>query len=135
MFHFGDLRDTELEYWTKPPNKFFVAKSRESGKVLGCASYKKLSPNTISFCRLAVDQDFRGLKIGEKILLSAIESARKSGFNTMYLTSSETQSAGHHLYKKHGFKYLNDVPNEPQVFGISFEHLAGIKELAFIKRI
>ena len=39
------------------------------------------------------------------------------------------------LYKKHGFKYLNNVPNEPQVFGINFEHLAGIKELAFEKKI
>ena len=61
----ADLRDKELKYWTRSPNKFIVAKSKESGKILGCASYKKISPTTVSLHRVAVDRNFRGLKIGE----------------------------------------------------------------------
>ena len=62
------MKDKELKYWTKPPNKFWVAKSKESGRILGCASYKEISPSTVSLCRVAVDQNFRGLKIGENLL-------------------------------------------------------------------
>ena len=131
----ADLKDKELKYWTKSPNKFIVAKSKESGKILGCASYKKISATTVSLHRVAVDRDFRGLKIGKKLLVSVIDMAKENGYNTMYLETNETQKAAQVLYKKHGFKYLNNVPNEPQVFGINFEHLAGIKEMAFEKRL
>ena len=131
----ADLKDKELRYWTKSPNKFIVAKSKESGKILGCASYKQISPTTVSLHRVAVDRDFRGLKIGEKLLVSVIDLAKENGYDTMYLETSETQKAAQGLYKKHGFEYLNNVPDEPQVFGINFEHLAGIEELAFEKNI
>ena len=129
------MKDKELKYWTKSPNKFWVAKSKESGKILGCGSYKKISTTTVSLHRVAVDRDFRGLKIGEKLLVSVIDLAKENGYNTMYLETNETQKAAQGLYKKYGFKYLNNVPNEPQVFGINFEHLAGIEELAFEKKL
>ena len=130
-----DLKDKELKYWTKSPNKFIVAKSKESGKILGCGSYKKISPTTVSLHRVAVDRDFRGLKIGEKLLVSLIDLVKENGYKTMYLETNETQKAAQWLYKKHGFKYLNNVTNEPQVFGMNFEHLAGVKELAFEKKL
>ena len=129
------MKDKELKYWTNPPNKFWVAKSKESGKILGCASYKKISPTTVSLHRVAVDRDFRGLKIGKKLLVSVIDLAKENGYNTMYLETNETQKAAQGLYKKHGFNYLHNVPNEPQFFGINFEHLAGLKELAFEKKL
>ena len=84
---------------------------------------------------MAVDRDFRGLKIGEKLLVSLIDLVKENGYKTMYLETNETQKAAQWLYKKHGFKYLNNVTNEPQVFGMNFEHLAGVKELAFKKKI
>ena len=130
-----DLKDKELKYWTKSPNKFIVAKSKESGKILGCASYKKISPTTVSLHRVAVDRDFRGLKIGENLLVSLIDMAKENGCNTINSDTTEAQKAAQGLYKKLGFKYLNNVPNEPQVFGINFEHLGGIKELAFEKKL
>ena len=129
----GDMKDKELKYWTKSPNKFWVAKSKESGKILGCASYKEISPSTVSLCRVAVDQNFRGLKIGENLLKFGIDLAKETGHDTMYLESSEAQNEGHNLYKKHGFEYLKSVPC--LVYGFDLELLSGNRELSFTKRI
>ena len=67
--------------------------------------------------------------------MDVINLAKENGYKTMYLETNETQKAAQGLYKKHGFVYLNNVPNEPQFFGINFEHLAGLKELAFEKKL
>ena len=127
------MKDKELKYWTKSPNKFWVAKSKESGKILGCASYKEISPSTVSLCRVAVDQDFRGLKIGENLLKFGIDLAKETGHDTMYLESSEAQKAAKKLYEKHGFKSVQSVPMI--IFGFNVEHLCGFKEKALIKNI
>ena len=80
----SDLKDKELVFWTKSPNKFFVAKSKESGRIIGCASFKEMTPAKVELCRVAVDKEFRGLKIGENLLKFMIDLAKESGYNTMY---------------------------------------------------
>ena len=127
------MQDKELVFWTKSPNKFFVAKSKESGRILGCASFKEMTPTKVELCRVAVDKEFRGLKIGENLLKFMIDLAKESGYNTMYLESSEAQNEGHNLYKKHGFEYLKSVPC--LVYGLDLELVSGNRELSFTKRI
>ena len=129
----SDLKDKELVFWTKSPNKFFVAKSKESGRILGCASFKEMTLAKVELCRVAVNKEFRGLKIGENLLKFMIDLAKESGYNTMYLETSEAQKAANKLYEKHGFKSVHSVPMN--VFGFNVEHLCGFKEKALIKNI
>ena len=89
----SDLKDKELVFWTKSPNKFFVAKSKESGRILGCASFKEMTLAKVELCRVAVDKEFRGLKIGDNLLKFMIDLAKESGYDTMYLETSEAQKA------------------------------------------
>ena len=117
----SDLKDKELVFWTKSPNKFFVAKSKESGRILGCASFKEMTLAKVELCRVAVNKEFRGLKIGENLLKFMIDLAKESGYNTMYLETSEAQKAANKLYEKHGFKSVHSVPMN--VFGFNVEHL------------
>ena len=41
----------------------------ESGKTIGFVSYIRIDLYTVQLNRLAVDQDFRRLKIGEKLVI------------------------------------------------------------------
>ena len=127
------MYDENLEYWTTSPNTFLVAKSTESGKTIGFVSYIKIDLYTVQLNRLAVDQDFRQLKIGEKLVKTLIDIAIKDGYDTMYLDTSEPQKAGQRLYEKLGFKYLRSLPM--MVFGINIGLLCGLKDVAYLKRI
>ena len=127
------MQDEELKYWTTYPNVFLVAESKESGRVLGFVAYSQMTSDTVELNRLSVHQDFRGLKIGEKLVTRLIEIAKCNGYNTMYLDTSEPQIAGRRLYEKLGFEHLRFMPM--MVYGIEIGLICGLKDVAFIKRL
>ena len=129
----NEMYDKKLEFWTTSPNLFLVAKSVESGKTLGFASYIEIDPYTVQLNRLAVDQDFRQLKIGKNLVKTLINNAIQNGYDTMYLDTSEPQKAGQKLYKKLGFKFFRSLPM--MVFGINIGIFCGLKDVAYLKRI
>ena len=77
------MKDENLEFWTTPPNCFLVATI--SGQVVGCISYKKFSSDTAEMHRLAVDLEFHGQKIGQKLVQALLNTAWSNGFDSMYL--------------------------------------------------
>ena len=127
------MQDEELEYWTTYPNVFLVAESKESGRVLGFVAYSQMTSDIVELNRLSVHQDFRGLKIGEKLVTRLIEIAKYNEYNTMYLDTSEPQIAGRRLYEKLGFEHLRFMPM--MVYGIEIGVICGLKDVAFIKRL
>ena len=127
------MQDEELKYWTTYPNVFLVAESKESGRTLGFVAYSQMTSDTVELNRLSVHQDFRGLKIGEKLVTRLIEIAKNNGYNTMYLDTSEPQIAGRRLYEKLGFEHLRFMPM--MVYGIEIGLICGLKDVAFIKRL
>lgn len=57
---------------------------------------------------MIVDNDYRGKKLGEKILVDLLGWAKKQGVEVVELTSGWHRQAAHGLYKKNGFK-LHDT--------------------------
>lgn len=53
---------------------------------------------------VVVDEDARGLGIGETLTLAAIEEARRRGVRTLDLTSRPSREAANALYRKLGFQ-------------------------------
>ncbi len=53
---------------------------------------------------VVVDEDARGLGIGEKLTLAAIEEARARGVRSLDLTSRPSREAANALYRKLGFE-------------------------------
>jgi ribosomal protein S18 acetylase RimI-like enzyme len=53
---------------------------------------------------VVVDEDARGLGIGEQLTLAAIEEARQRGVRTLDLTSRPSRKAANALYRKLGFE-------------------------------
>ena len=95
--------------------------------------YSQMTSDTVELNRLSVHQDFRGLKIGKKLVAKLIEIAKYNGYTTMYLDTSDPQVAGQRLYEKLGFEYLHSLPM--MVYGIHIGLLCGLKDVAFIKRL
>ena len=124
-----------MKYWTTTPNVFFIAKSKESGRILGFIGYKQITAKRVEMKRLSVDPDFRGLKIGEYLVEFLIATARKNGYDSMYLTTSQAQIAAQKLYEKFGFEFLHYLSMPISAFGINFSYFCGLKRMAFLKRI
>jgi len=79
-------------------------------KIIGMVSMVLFRVPTALHARiedLVVDQNYRGSGIGEKLMLSAIDSAKNSGARLLELTSNEQRIAANRLYHKLNFQLIN----------------------------
>ncbi|WP_149275567.1 GNAT family N-acetyltransferase [Pareuzebyella sediminis] len=78
----------------------FFAKYQKA--IVGCFA---LIPheNGCELGKMAVDDRFQGLKIGQELLSFAIAFAKKQGWEKIILYSSRKLHSALHIYKKYGF--------------------------------
>ncbi|HYG20010.1 MAG TPA: GNAT family N-acetyltransferase [Ohtaekwangia sp.] len=76
-------------------------------EVAGTVALKYASPGVYEFTKMAVDEKFRGQKVGWTLALAAIDAARALGAHSIILYSSTKLAPALSLYRKIGFK---DVP-------------------------
>ena len=100
--------------------EFFASQSycgvavSSDGKI--CGLYI-LHPNNVGRCghisnaSYAVGSQFRGLGIGEKLVLDCLEQAKLHGFGILQFNAVvRTNAAARHLYEKLGFTQLGTIP-------------------------
>ncbi len=75
-------------------------------EIAGTVALKFVEPGVYEFTKMAVDEKFRGLKIGEKLSLHAIKIAKERGAHKIILYSNTTLQPAIALYKKLGFKEI-----------------------------
>jgi ribosomal protein S18 acetylase RimI-like enzyme len=107
----------EKYFWMEPidfevlqhPEEHIIA---PGGKILmalqdvtptGTVALKFVDRGIYEFTKMAVDEKFRGKKIGESLALAAIEKARALGAHKIILYSNTTLAPAIALYKKLGF--------------------------------
>lgn len=71
---------------------------------VGCFSLLKISEVNFELGKMAVSKSHQGLKIGQDLLVFAINFARSKNWNTLLLYSSTKLDTALHIYKKLGFK-------------------------------
>lgn len=91
-----------------------VAVNMDSGQVVGMYI---LHPNNIGRCghlgntSYAVDSRYRGLHIGEKLVLDSIEKGKEKGFHIIQFNAVvATNIHARHLYERLGFVPLGVIP-------------------------
>jgi GNAT superfamily N-acetyltransferase len=79
---------------------------------VGCFSLLKITEFNFELGKMAVSKSHQGLKIGQELLVFAIDFARNENWNKLLLYSSTKLDTALHIYKKLGFK---EVPLENNI--------------------
>ena len=80
------------------------------GKVIGTYALQKISDQACELSKFTVMKDFRGRKLGERMLEHAIEKAWKLGCNAIVLYTHHELKEATQLYSKMGFEMIQDHP-------------------------
>ena len=97
--------------YTAPEGELLAA--IEKGEVIGMVAYHRHSDTRCEMKRLYVKPEYRGMRIGEKLVTEIINRAQKSGYEEMVLDTIIPLKSAIHLYKKFGFQECEPYYNNP----------------------
>jgi DNA-binding MarR family transcriptional regulator/N-acetylglutamate synthase-like GNAT family acetyltransferase len=102
------VEDIDHEILSNPMKKIiqpggFVLMARIRDKIVGTAALMTSKDGRLELSKMAVDEDYQGLGIGEKLLKSAIQQYQAADFKGLYLESNRQLTAALNLYDKYGF--------------------------------
>ena len=98
------------EYIIDKGGYIFFAQKKDN--IIGCFALLKVNSTTYELGKMAVSTEFRGLKVGQKLLSFAVDFAKEQSWETLILYSSTKLENALHIYKKFGFR---EVPMEAHV--------------------
>lgn len=82
------------------------------GSVVGCCALVVVAPHELELAKMTVAESARGRGIGRRLLLFAIDEARRMGAHRLYLESNKRAAAAVHLYEQLGFRHLPTPQHE-----------------------
>jgi predicted GNAT family N-acyltransferase len=86
--------------------------------LVGCIVLSPVNDKTVRFRQMAVEQDFRGHRIGQRILIYAESVANAKGYEKVVLHARETATD---FYKKSGYQIVEGSFSEVTVPHYSME--------------
>jgi putative acetyltransferase len=87
--------------------------ARYNGKAAGCIALRKLNDSVCEMKRLYVKPEFRGLKIGRKLVEAVIAEARRIGYTHIRGDTLPSMEAARALYASLGFKEIKPYRHNP----------------------
>lgn len=97
----SDLEDIPLHYLGRG-GQFWVALS-EDDKVIGTVGLVKLSSSNAALKKMFVNQNFRNLKLGKKLLNKVIDASKDAHITDIYLGTIDKFISAQHFYRNNGF--------------------------------
>lgn len=86
-------------------------------KIVGCFAFIKIEDNLYELGKMAVDEHYQGLKIGQALLAFGITYAKEQQWNKIVLYSSRKLNRALHIYEKYGFKEIELETDNPYTRG------------------
>ncbi len=81
----------------------------EKGQILACGGYAGITPTTAELQKLYVAQGYRGKGYSSQLLNHIFDTAKKDGYDALYLETTKALEAAVSVYQHYGFKRL-DTP-------------------------
>jgi len=82
-------------------------------KVVGTVALIKRDDGVFELSKMAVTENYQGLRIGQKLMYACIDYAGKKGINRLFLDSNTKLTPALALYNKVGFKEVPVPKNTP----------------------
>jgi len=106
------LNECEKNIINKGGFIFFAA---HNDKIVGCFAFIKIANKSYELGKMAVDPDYQGKKIGQKLLQYAIDFGENKSWDLITLYSSTKLNSALHIYKKYGFQEVVLEDNLPYI--------------------
>jgi N-acetylglutamate synthase-like GNAT family acetyltransferase len=98
--------------YKEPDGAFWIAK--ENHQIVACVGMKKLEPKICEMKRLYVQNEYKGKKIGKKLIALILEEAREKGYQKIRLdTVPEQMLTAYELYRKFKFYEISAYVHNP----------------------
>ncbi|MFB0924004.1 MAG: GNAT family N-acetyltransferase [Vicingaceae bacterium] len=112
------IEDYDKEVLTNP-EKYILNEGGQilyaliDGKAVGTVALIKRDEGVFELSKMAVTEDFKGLRIGQKLMYACIDYAGKHGVKRLFLDSNRTLIPALKLYDKVGFKEIPTPADTP----------------------
>lgn len=110
------------DIFAPPRGRFLVALDGEW--VIGCLALKPISASSAEVKRMYVKPEYRGQRIGSRLVEALIAVAREIGYAKLVLDSHYSMKHAHSVYQNAGFRVVpppDDAPNPLKVGAIFME--------------
>lgn len=112
-----EVEEIDMETLSHPERYFLegggaVLLAEKDGQIVGTAALQPFGPGRFELAKMTVAEGLRGLKIGEKLCLAALDRARQLGADTVFLYSNTKAYQALNLYFKLGFRVTALDSNE-----------------------
>jgi amino-acid N-acetyltransferase len=109
--------------------EFYVAEL--DGVVVGCGALHVLWEDLAEVRTLAVDKEFRGRGIGDRLLATLLDQARQVGVDRVFCLTFEVE-----FFTRHGFTEIDGAPVSHEVYEQLLESYdEGVAEFLGLERV
>lgn len=111
-----EVKNLKMKY-DYPMGRLYIA--LDGDKAAGCIGLKPFDEGRCELKRLYVKPEYRGHKLGEKLVAKIIEDAREIGYRTILLDTLPFLQTAKALYERMGFTVSekhNDSPMDTSIF-------------------
>lgn len=105
--HDEDVLSQPEKYIIEPGGQIFLCKEEQS--IIGCVALMKMEDNCFELTKMAVSNQHRGKKIGQKLMVHSVSYAKNKNWNRLIIYSNKKLNNAIHIYKKYGF---SEIPME-----------------------
>jgi len=115
----SDLLDIENHYWKDEDSCFWIVELKDNNQIIGTVAIRRLKEsvytdtnNYAELKRMFLAKQFRGKGIGQQMLETALNFAKKSGYSKVLLYTSKDLIDSRKLYIKNGFVDIQPYNND-----------------------
>ncbi len=111
-----ELTEHDIEVLSDPRGKIINKNGNiflliSEGKVIGTYALQRINSKVFELSKFTIKKEFRGRKLGERMLQHAIEKAKDMKCESIVLLTHQNLKGATSLYRKSGFKVIPDHPD------------------------